>query len=190
MAFVLSFVPHKSTKTPQNKRFIDFPSFFTGQNSTFAAAKQCSAKDLIGSKVFLDIIFSGFVPFLSRLRNIGERQKLEVIENKRVTIDKIGRNAVTTSNHQNPLILIKEYTSTNEPRTNPEQTHRSGATQGGWGIRSPVPHRGLSRSDWGVEEKAHAVRSDARGPGNTVPSTPTGGCHVVTEGWKIYYMAK
>ena len=96
MAFVLSFVPHKSTKTPQNKRFIDFPSFFTGQNSTFAAAKQCSAKDLIGSKVFLDIIFSGFVPFLSRLRNIGERQKLEVIENKRVTIDKIGRNAVTT----------------------------------------------------------------------------------------------
>ena len=139
MAFVLSFVPHKSTKTPQNKRFIDFPSFFTGQNSTFAAAKQCSAKDLIGSKVFLDIIFSGFVPFLSRLRNIGERQKLEVIENKRVTIDKIGRNAVTTSNHQNPLILIKEYTSTNEPRTNPEQTHRSGATQGGWGIRSPVP---------------------------------------------------
>ena len=103
MAFVLSFVPHKSTKTPQNKRFIDFPSFFTGQNSTFAAAKQCSAKDLIGSKVFLDIIFSGFVPFLSRLRNIGERQKLEVIENKRVTIDKIGRNAVTTSNHQNGL---------------------------------------------------------------------------------------
>lgn len=101
MAIVLSFVPHKSTKTPQNKRFIDFPSFFTGQNSTFAAAKQCSAKDLIGSKVFLDIIFSGFVPFLSRLRNIGERQKLEVIENKRVTIDKIGRNAVTTSNHQN-----------------------------------------------------------------------------------------
>ena len=96
MAIVLSFVPHKSTKTPQNKRFIDFPSFFTGQNSTFAAAKQCSAKDLIGSKVFLDIIFSGFVPFLSRLRNIGERQKLEVIENKRVTIDKIGRNAVTT----------------------------------------------------------------------------------------------
>ena len=103
MAIVLSFVPHKSTKTPQNKRFIDFPSFFTGQNSTFAAAKQCSAKDLIGSKVFLDIIFSGFVPFLSRLRNIGERQKLEVIENKRVTIDKIGRNAVTTSNHQNTL---------------------------------------------------------------------------------------
>ena len=100
MAIVLSFVPHKSTKTPQNKRFIDFPSFFTGQNSTFAAAKQCSAKDLIGSKVFLDIIFSGFVPFLSRLRNIGERQKLEVIENKRVTIDKIGRNAVTTSNYQ------------------------------------------------------------------------------------------
>ena len=103
MAFVLSFVPHKSTKTPQNKRFIDFPSFFTGQNSTFAAAKQCSAKDLIGSKVFLDIIFSGFVPFLSRLRNIGERQKLEVIENKRVTIDKIGRNAVTTSNHQKDM---------------------------------------------------------------------------------------
>ena len=103
MAIVLSFVPHKSTKTPQNKRFIDFPSFFTGQNSTFAAAKQCSAKDLIGSKVFLDIIFSGFVPFLSRLRNIGERQKLEVIENKRVTIDKIGRNAVTTSNHQKDM---------------------------------------------------------------------------------------
>ena len=106
MAIVLSFVPHKSTKTPQNKRFIDFPSFFTGQNSTFAAAKQCSAKDLIGSKVFLDIIFSGFVPFLSRLRNIGERQKLEVIENKRVTIDKIGRNAVTTSNHQNALHIL------------------------------------------------------------------------------------
>ena len=113
MAIVLSFVPHKSTKTPQNKRFIDFPSFFTGQNSTFAAAKQCSAKDLIGSKVFLDIIFSGFVPFLSRLRNIGERQKLEVIENKRVTIDKIGRNAVTTSNHPKapfPIILPNSRT--------------------------------------------------------------------------------
>lgn len=26
-------------------------------------------------------------------------------------------------------------------------------------------------------------RSDARGPGNTVPSTPTGGCHVVTAEW-------
>ena len=103
MAIVLSFVPHKSTKTPQNKRFIDFPSFFTGQNSTFAAAKQCSAKDLIGSKVFLDIIFSGFVPFLSRMINSGERQKLEVIENKRVTIEEIGRNAVTTSNHQKDM---------------------------------------------------------------------------------------
>lgn len=33
-------------------------------------------------------------------------------------------------------------------------------------------------------------RSDARGPGNTVLGAPTGGCHVVTEGWKIYYMAK
>ena len=101
MAFVLSFVPHKSTKTPQNKRFMAKHSFFTGQNSTFANAKQCSAKDLIGSKVFLDIIFSGFVPFLSRMINSGERQKLEVIENKRVTIEEIGRNAVTTSNHQN-----------------------------------------------------------------------------------------
>lgn len=112
MAIVLSFVPHKSTKTPQNKRFIDFPSFFTGQNSTFAAAKQCSAKDLIGSKVFLDIIFSGFVPFLSRLRNIGERQKLEVIENKRVTIDKIGRNAVTTRSshiHQSRLKYVLSF---------------------------------------------------------------------------------
>ena len=54
-------------------------------------------KDLIGSKVFLDILFSGFVPFLSRMINSGERQKLEVIENKRVTIEEIGRNAVTTS---------------------------------------------------------------------------------------------
>jgi len=36
------------------------------------------------------------------------------------------------------------------------------------------PHRGLSRSDWGVEEKAHAVRSDAKGLGNTVPSAPPG----------------
>ena len=33
-------------------------------------------------------------------------------------------------------------------------------------------------------------RNDARGLGNTVPSAPTGGCHVVTGGWKIYYMAK
>lgn len=33
-------------------------------------------------------------------------------------------------------------------------------------------------------------RSDARGLGNTVLGAPTGGCHVVTEGWKIYYMAK
>ena len=103
MAFVLSFVPHKSTKTPQNKRFMAKHSFFTGQNSTFANAKQCSAKDLIGSKVFLDIIFSGFVPFLSRMINSGERQKLEVIENKRVTIEEIGRNAVTTSNHQKDM---------------------------------------------------------------------------------------
>ena len=117
MAFVLSFVPHKSTKTPQNKRFIDFPSFFTGQNSTFAAAKQCSAKDLIGSKVFLDIIFSGFVPFLSRLRNIGERQKLEVIENKRVTIDKIGRNAVTTRRgFTSSRILCSGFTLDLSPR--------------------------------------------------------------------------
>ena len=103
MAFVLSFVPHKSTKTPQNKRFMAKHSFFTGQNSTFANAKQCSAKDLIGSKVFLDIIFSGFVPFLSRMINSGERQKLEVIENKRVTIEEIGRNAVTTSNSQKDM---------------------------------------------------------------------------------------
>ena len=29
---------------------------------------------------------------------------------------------------------------------------RSEATQGVWGIRSPVPPRGLSRSDWGGEE--------------------------------------
>ena len=28
---------------------------------------------------------------------------------------------------------------------------RSEATQGVWGIRSPVPPRGLSRSDWGVD---------------------------------------
>ena len=103
MAFVLSFVPHKSTKTPQNKRFMAKHSFFTGQNSTFANAKQCSAKDLIGSKVFFDILFSGFVPFLSRMINSGERQKLEVIENKRVTIEEIGRNAVTTSNHQKDM---------------------------------------------------------------------------------------
>ena len=103
MAFVLSFVPHKSTKTPQNKRFMAKHSFFTGQNSTFANAKQCSAKDLIGSKVFLDIIFSGFVPFLSRMINSGERQKLEVIENKSVTIEKTCRNAVTTSNSQKDM---------------------------------------------------------------------------------------
>ena len=121
MAIVLSFVPHKSTKTPQNKRFIDFPSFFTGQNSTFAAAKQCSAKDLIGSKVFLDIIFSGFVPFLSRLRNIGERQKLEVIENKRVTIDKIGRNAVTTSNGLCPDKMLILNSLSGGKRFNPEE---------------------------------------------------------------------
>ena len=111
MAFVLSFVPHKSTKTPQNKRFIDFPSFFTGQNSTFAAAKQCSAKDLIGSKVFFDILFSGFVPFLSRLINSGEELIMKVIENKSVTIEKICRNAVTTKNHlaelcEIPLIFL------------------------------------------------------------------------------------
>ena len=85
MAFVLSFVPHKSAKTPQNKRFIAKHSFFTGQNSTFASAKQCDAKDLIGSKVFLDILFSGFVPFLSRLIKIGKRRKSEVIDKELVT---------------------------------------------------------------------------------------------------------
>ncbi len=36
------------------------------------------------------------------------------------------------------------------------------------------PHRGLSRSDWGVKRNAHAVRSDARGLGNPVPSAPQG----------------
>ena len=51
---------------------------------------------------------------------------------------------------------------------------RSEATQGVWGIRSPVPPRGLSRSDWGVKRNAHAVRSDARGLGNPVPSAPRG----------------
>ena len=59
---------------------------------------------------------------------------------------------------------------------------RSEATQGVWGIRSPVPPRGLSRSDWGVKRNAHAVRSDARGLGNSVPSAPPGGCHEVTGG--------
>ena len=49
-------------------------------------------------------------------------------------------------NYKNPLILINEYTSINEPKTNPSE------------------------------------RSDARGLGNTVPSAPTGGCHVVTGG--------
>ncbi|MGN0048120.1 MAG: hypothetical protein ACI37U_04430, partial [Bacteroides sp.] len=47
--------------------------------------KAMCRKDLIGSKVFLDILFSGFVPFLSRLTKSGERQKSEVIDKELVT---------------------------------------------------------------------------------------------------------
>ena len=73
MSFALSFVPLKSTKMAQYKRFMEKPSFFTGQISTFAPDKTMCRKDLIGSKVFFDILFSGFVPFLSRLINSGEK---------------------------------------------------------------------------------------------------------------------
>ena len=39
---------------------------------------------------------------------------------------------------------------------------RSEATQGVWGIRSPVPPRGLSRSDWGVKKMARSSELRAR----------------------------
>ena len=53
-------------------------------------------KDLIGSKVFFDIIFSGFVPFLSRQTKDGKRQTTEVIDKECVTRRKKDENAVTT----------------------------------------------------------------------------------------------
>ena len=39
---------------------------------------------------------------------------------------------------------------------------RSEATQGVWGIRSPVPPRGLSRSDWVVKKIARSSELRAR----------------------------
>ena len=40
------------------------------------------------------------------------------------------------------------------------------ATQGVWGIRSPVPPRGLSRSDWGVKKIARS--SELGAPSETL----------------------
>ena len=53
-------------------------------------------KDLIGSKVFFDILFSGFVPFLSRQTKDGKRQTTEVIDKECVTRGQKDENAVTT----------------------------------------------------------------------------------------------
>ena len=51
---------------------------------------------------------------------------------------------------------------------------RSEATQGVWGVRSPVPHRGCHVVTGGWKLKTHVVRSDARGLGSTFTSAPTG----------------
>ena len=56
---------------------------------------------------------------------------------------------------------------------NVERIDRSGATQGVWGIRSPVPHRGLSRSDWGVKKSARSAER-RKGSGEYGPQCPTG----------------
>ena len=59
---------------------------------------------------------------------------------------------------------------------------RSEATQGVWGIRSPVPPRGLSRSDWGGEKKCARSAKRRKGSGESGPQCPPGGCHEVTGG--------
>ena len=101
MSFALSFVPLKSTKMAQYKRFMEKPSFFTGQISTFAPDKTMFRKGLYGSEVLLDIFSLGFVPFLSRQTSTEKKQNMEVVDNKCVAKAKISKNAVTTSNHQN-----------------------------------------------------------------------------------------
>ena len=100
MSFALSFVPLKSTKMAQYKRFMEKPSFFTGQISTFAPDKTMFRKGLYGSEVLLDIFSLGFVPFLSRQTSTEKKQNMEVVDNKCVAKAKISKNAVTTSNHQ------------------------------------------------------------------------------------------
>ena len=105
MAFVLSFVPHKSKKMAQYKRFMEKPSFFTGQISTFAPDKTMFRKGLYGSEVLLDIFSLGFVPFLSRQTSTEKKQNMEVVDNKCVAKAKISKNAVTTSNHQDESIV-------------------------------------------------------------------------------------
>ena len=96
MSFALSFVPLKSTKMAQYKRFMEKPSFFTGQISTFAPDKTMFRKGLYGSEVLLDIFSLGFVPFLSRQTSTEKKQNMEVVDNKCVAKAKISKNAVTT----------------------------------------------------------------------------------------------
>ena len=103
MSFALSFVPLKSTKMAQYKRFMEKPSFFTGQISTFAPDKTMFRKGLYGSEVLLDIFSLGFVPFLSRQTSTEKKQNMEVVDNKCVAKAKISKNAVTTSKHQKCL---------------------------------------------------------------------------------------
>ena len=106
MSFALSFVPLKSTKMAQYKRFMEKPSFFTGQISTFAPDKTMFRKGLYGSEVLLDIFSLGFVPFLSRQTSTEKKQNMEVVDNKCVAKAKISKNAVTTSNQQKALYKI------------------------------------------------------------------------------------
>ena len=96
MSFALSFVPLKSTKMAQYKRFMEKPSFFTGQISTFAPDKTMFRKGLYGSEVLLDIFSLGFVPFLSRQTSTEKKQNMEVVDNQCVAKAKISKNAVTT----------------------------------------------------------------------------------------------
>ena len=103
MSFALSFVPLKSTKMAQYKRFMEKPSFFTGQISTFAPDKTMFRKGLYGSEVLLDIFSLGFVPFLSRQTSTEKKQNMEVVDNQCVAKAKISKNAVTTSNSQKDM---------------------------------------------------------------------------------------
>lgn len=113
MSFALSFVPLKSTKMAQYKRFMEKPSFFTGQISTFAPDKTMFRKGLYGSEVLLDIFSLGFVPFLSRQTSTEKKQNMEVVDNKCVAKAKISKNAVTArtthENRSNELYTYQEY---------------------------------------------------------------------------------
>ena len=106
MSFALSFLPLKSTKMAQYKRFMEKPSFFTGQISTFAPDKTMFRKGLYGSEVLLDIFSLGFVPFLSRQTSTEKKQNMEVVDNKCVAKAKISKNAVTTRIVVNKITIL------------------------------------------------------------------------------------